>query len=159
MKSLLLAAAAAAHGAAAITWVHPGVLVSGERLADIKAMIANGTSPYPEVFAQAVKSKFAALDWQIQGPPANGIIECGSYSKPDVGCTWESNDGAAAYLQVSRERGGRAVAPGLRTASCCHSQRAAPTLRAPAALQGRRRRRRRRACGYALTASAHPRAR
>lgn len=34
-----------------------------------------------------------------QGPPSNKIIECGSYSNPNLGCSADNNDGAAAYLQ------------------------------------------------------------
>ena len=86
--------------AAAAGFVHPGVLVSGQRLADIRAAVAGGLSPAPEALANARASPYANTSWALQGPPANLSITCGSYSRPDWGCTAESDDGAAAYLQA-----------------------------------------------------------
>jgi len=98
LVSLLVASVAVT--AAAAGFVHPGVLVSGQRIADIKAAIADGVSPAPAALANARASPYANTSWALQGPPANLSITCGSYSRPDWGCTAESDDGAAAYLQA-----------------------------------------------------------
>jgi len=47
-----------------------------------------------------VVDKYASKTYKIQGPPANGIIECGSYSNPNNGCSAADSDLAAAYLQA-----------------------------------------------------------
>lgn len=66
----------------------------------MRAAIANGASPQTEAFAAAKKSRYADPQWAIMGPPSNGTITCGSFSHPDIGCSAESDDGAAAYLQA-----------------------------------------------------------
>ena len=81
-------------------FVHPGVLISGDRIAELKSWIANGLSPAPEAYAKAIASRYSDPNWKVMGPPSDLIITCGSYSKPDFGCTAESEDGAAAYLQA-----------------------------------------------------------
>ena len=42
----------------------------------------------------------ATVCFQVRGPPANGVIDCGPYSHPDLGCSAEDEDGTAAVLQV-----------------------------------------------------------
>lgn len=51
-------------------------------------------------FAKALQSKYADPSYQVQGPPSSGVIDCGSYSHPDDGCSAEDSDASAAYLQA-----------------------------------------------------------
>jgi hypothetical protein len=79
---------------------HPGVLVSGEQLNFIARQVQEKKEPIYGEFQKAVASQYAVLDYKLQGPPTTGIIECGSYSKPDHGCHAEDADATAAYLQA-----------------------------------------------------------
>jgi hypothetical protein len=79
---------------------HPGVLVSGRQLDFVKQQVKQKKEPIYSEYQKAVASQYAALDYQLQGPPATGIIDCGSYSKPDHGCHAEDADATAAYLQA-----------------------------------------------------------
>jgi Alginate lyase len=79
---------------------HPGVLVSGRQLDFVKQQVQQKTEPIYGEYQKAVASQYGALDWKLQGPPATGIIDCGSYSKPDHGCHAEDADATAAYLQA-----------------------------------------------------------
>lgn len=78
---------------------HPGVLVSGPQLDFVKAQVKAKKEPFYSQFQKAVASQYGALDYKLQGPPETGVIECGSYSKPDFGCHAEDADASAAYLQ------------------------------------------------------------
>jgi hypothetical protein len=88
--------------AAPTTWVHPGVLVSPSQLAHMNATVHAGPqgNVMAAAFAKALKSKYAALDYKPLGPPSTGIIDCGSHSHPDNGCSEEDSDASAAYLQA-----------------------------------------------------------
>jgi hypothetical protein len=79
---------------------HPGVLVSGRQLDFVKRQVKQKKEPIYSEYQKAVASQYAALDWKLQGPPATGIIDCGSYSRPDHGCHAEDADATAAYLQA-----------------------------------------------------------
>ncbi|RSL16577.1 alginate lyase [Edaphobacter aggregans] len=79
---------------------HPGVLVSQAQLDYIKTMIAAHTEPFYSAFLKAQNSNIGQLNYQIQGPPATGIIECGPTSNPNFGCSAADNDSSAAYLQA-----------------------------------------------------------
>jgi len=81
-------------------FVHPGVFVSGEQLAFVKAQVNAGVEPFASEFQSAVKNQIGSHSYKPEGPPASGIIECGPYSKPDYGCSADDNDGSAAYLQA-----------------------------------------------------------
>lgn len=102
MPSLTAASAACLLGAAAAgyapaTFTHPGVLWDAPQIAYVKQAVAAGTQPEAETFAKA--QSYWPLQhgpYKPQGPPASGVIECGSYSHPDYGCTFEGNDGEAA---------------------------------------------------------------
>jgi len=85
--------------ATAQSFQHPGVLLSQPQLDFLKAQVASKTNPYYQEFLWAKASEYGALDYRVQGPPATGIIDCGSYSRPDHGCKDEDHDAAAAYLQ------------------------------------------------------------
>ena len=81
-------------------FVHPGVFVSRAQLDFVKSAIANKRRTRMYIaFQQAVASKWGKLDYVAQGPPATGIIECGSYDKPDIGCHRQDDDAMAAYVQ------------------------------------------------------------
>lgn len=88
----------AAMGAQA--FVHPGVLVSGRQLDFVKQQVQQHKEPIYSEYQKAVKSRYAALDYVLMGPPADGDIDCGPYSKPDRGCHAEDSDATAAYLQA-----------------------------------------------------------
>jgi len=85
---------------AAQSFVHPGVLLSLQQLNFIKAQVAAKAEPFYSAYQKAVASPYGKLDYRLQGPLANGAIECGSYSHPDIGCSAADEDGAAAYTQA-----------------------------------------------------------
>jgi hypothetical protein len=78
---------------------HPGVLVSRAQLDYIKVMVAAHNEPFYSAYLKALNSNIGQLNYQIQGPPATGIIECGPTSNPNFGCSAADNDSSAAYLQ------------------------------------------------------------
>ncbi|GAB7045992.1 chitosanase [Catenuloplanes indicus] len=67
-------------------FVHPGVLVGAERLAAMDARSA--------AFDDMMASRYASLD---RTPTPRATVECGSYSRPNHGCTDEREDAIAAY--------------------------------------------------------------
>jgi hypothetical protein len=79
---------------------HPGVLFDQAQLDFIKAQVNAGVEPYATAFNVAKTSSYGAIPYTVIGPPANGVIECGSSSVPDYGCTAERNDSSAAYTQA-----------------------------------------------------------
>lgn len=89
-----------AAGLGAQTMVHPGVLVSGPQLNFVKAEVAAKQEPFYSEFQKAVASPLGAFSYQMMGPPATGVIDCGPYSRPDNGCHAEDADASAAYLQA-----------------------------------------------------------
>jgi len=84
--------------AAPSKWVHPGVLVDSTRLSWIKSQLT--TDPIATAYQKALKSKLGNKTYTPHGPPSNGVIECGSYSDPDYGCSDEDMDGSVAFLQL-----------------------------------------------------------
>src|SRR5262249_52808096 len=78
-------------------FVHPGVLVNREQLAEIKKRVATGIEPQKSAFAALAGSKLGALDYT---PHPRDVVECGSYSRPDLGCKDEQADSEAAYAQA-----------------------------------------------------------
>jgi hypothetical protein len=79
---------------------HPGVLVSKTQLDFVKSQISAKSGPIYEAYQKAIVDKYSSKTYKIEGPPADGIIECGSYSNPDIGCSAADSDSAAAYLQA-----------------------------------------------------------
>ena len=86
--------------AAAQQFQHPGVLVSRAQLDFIKAEVKANVEPFKTEFQRAKDSEYGDLHYKPKGPPATGIIECGSSSHPDFGCKDEDADSAAAYVQA-----------------------------------------------------------
>ena len=79
---------------------HPGILVDRDQLAYIRAEVKAKQEPFYGEYQKAVASEYGALDYALQGPPADGVIDCGPYSHPDNGCHAEDRDASAAYLQA-----------------------------------------------------------
>ena len=85
----------------ATPFVHPGVLVSNRQLEAIRhQVLVQRHGPMFEAYKKALNSTFARKTFAPHGPPECGIIVCGSYSKPNIGCGNESSDVATAYLQA-----------------------------------------------------------
>ena len=99
LRAAFLASLAAALALGAPSpFVHPGVFLGAEQLAFARARARAGDEPFASALAKALASPLGSVAYALQGPPANHVIECGSYSKPNLGCSAEDSDGAAAYL-------------------------------------------------------------
>jgi hypothetical protein len=83
--------------AAAPAFAHPGVLISRAQLDVVKARVAAKTQPQLAAYNQMLASKYASLS-RTAKPRAT--VECGSYSKPNIGCTDEREDAIAAYTDA-----------------------------------------------------------
>jgi hypothetical protein len=62
--------------------------------------VCAGRDPFPLRPCVLCRHPLAVLSYTPSGPPADGVITCGSYDKPDYGCMAEARDSAAAYLQA-----------------------------------------------------------
>jgi hypothetical protein len=82
------------------TFQHPGVLLSKKQLDFVKSQVEGKSGPIYDAYQKAIASPYGSKTYKIQGPPAGGIIDCGSFSHPDIGCSASDSDGAAAYLQA-----------------------------------------------------------
>ncbi|GAB2982952.1 alginate lyase family protein [Saccharothrix stipae] len=80
--------------AAPATFTHPGVLVSKGQLDFVRARVNAGAQPWRGAFDQMVAHPFASLS---RVPKPRAVVECGSYSNPNYGCTDEREDALAAY--------------------------------------------------------------
>jgi hypothetical protein len=87
----------AATDAPRSSFVHPGILVSQPMLDFVHAKLATGAEPWTSALAAAKKSSLGSLTYT---PHPIAVVECGSYSNPDIGCTDEKNDADAAYTQA-----------------------------------------------------------
>lgn len=76
---------------------HPGVLIGREQLDTIKQRVRDGGEPQKTAFEALLKSPLADLNYT---PSPRATIECGPYSKPDLGCKDERRDATAAYSQA-----------------------------------------------------------
>jgi hypothetical protein len=63
----------------------------------VKAKIATGADPWKTALAATQSNALASMTYKA-APLAN--VVCGSYSSPDIGCTAEKNDSAAAYTHA-----------------------------------------------------------
>ncbi|MFE9023598.1 alginate lyase family protein [Streptomyces sp. NPDC007808] len=102
--ALLAAAAALVAGALArpadaapAAFVHPGVTVSQGQLDFTRAKVDADAQPWKGAFDRMMASKYADLN---RTPKPRAVVECGSYSNPDHGCTDEREDAIAAYTQA-----------------------------------------------------------
>ncbi|GAA0681903.1 alginate lyase family protein [Kitasatospora atroaurantiaca] len=75
-------------------FTHPGVLVSRAQLDLVRAKVQAGAQPWKAAYDQMHASKYASLS---RTPKPRAVVECGSYSNPNYGCTDEREDALAAY--------------------------------------------------------------
>ncbi|MEQ0563980.1 alginate lyase family protein [Amycolatopsis sp. NEAU-NG30] len=94
---LALGLLAAPAPAAPATFTHPGVLVSRPQLDFVKAKVKAGAQPWKAAYDQAAASAYASLS---RTPKPRAVVECGSYSNPNYGCTDEREDAIAAYTDA-----------------------------------------------------------
>ncbi|MET8081708.1 alginate lyase family protein [Streptomyces sp. NPDC005303] len=106
MRRTALLAAAAALVAGALAWpaeaapatfVHPGVAVSQGQLDFARGKVNAGAQPWKSAFDQMLASRYADLN---RTPKPRAVVECGSYSNPNYGCTDEREDAIAAYTDA-----------------------------------------------------------
>ncbi|KUL37025.1 alginate lyase family protein [Streptomyces regalis] len=83
--------------AAPVTFVHPGVTVSKGQLDFARSQVNAGAQPWKGAFDRMMASKYADLN---RTPKPRAVVECGSYSNPNYGCTDEREDAIAAYTQA-----------------------------------------------------------
>ncbi|MFJ4204235.1 alginate lyase family protein [Streptomyces sviceus] len=102
--ALLAAVVALAAGALAVpadaapaTFVHPGVTVSQGQLDFARSKVNAGAQPWKGAFDRMLASKYADLN---RTPKPRAVVECGSYSNPNYGCTDEREDAIAAYTDA-----------------------------------------------------------
>ncbi|GAB3817800.1 alginate lyase family protein [Kribbella italica] len=79
------------------TFTHPGVGVSRQQLDFVRAKVQAGAQPWTNAFNQAKNSAYGSLS-RTAKPRA--VVECGSYSNPNNGCTDEREDAIAAYTNA-----------------------------------------------------------
>jgi hypothetical protein len=79
------------------SFVHPGVLVTKAQLDFVKAQIASSKEPWLQAYKQTSASSLASLSYT---PHPIAVVQCGAYSNPDIGCSDEKNDAAAAYTHA-----------------------------------------------------------
>ncbi|MFD5099537.1 alginate lyase family protein [Streptomyces albidochromogenes] len=94
LASLVTGPAADRAAAAPASFTHPGVTVSRGQLDFVRAKVEAGAQPWKGAFDQMMASKYASL---TRTPRPRAIVECGSYSNPNYGCTDEREDAIAAY--------------------------------------------------------------
>ncbi|MGI8746519.1 MAG: alginate lyase family protein [Bryobacteraceae bacterium] len=78
-------------------FVHPGILVNRAQMDEIKKRVGAGTEPQKTAFEALKNNKLGALDYT---PRPRDTVECGSFSRPDLGCKDEQADSEAAYAQA-----------------------------------------------------------
>ena len=91
------AEAAEAAEAAPATFTHPGVTVYNPQLDFARSKVLSGAQPWKTAYDRMAASKYADLD---RTPKPRAVVECGSYSNPNLGCTDEREDAIAAYTQA-----------------------------------------------------------
>ncbi|MER7641525.1 alginate lyase family protein [Streptomyces sp. NBC_00252] len=83
--------------AAPATFVHPGVDVSRSQLDFARTEVLAGAQPWKGAYDQMMASSYASLS---RTPKPRAVVECGSYSNPNYGCTDEREDAIAAYTDA-----------------------------------------------------------
>jgi hypothetical protein len=78
-------------------FVHPGIIVNRQQLDEIKRRVKAGIEPQKSAFAKLQADPLGALDYTPHPVP---VVECGPFSKPDIGCKAEQGDSEAAYAQA-----------------------------------------------------------
>ncbi|MEV5490103.1 alginate lyase family protein [Streptomyces bobili] len=83
--------------AAPAAFAHPGVTVSRAQLDFARRQVDAGVQPWKGAYDRMLASRYADLN---RVPKPRAIVECGSYSNPNNGCTDEREDAIAAYTQA-----------------------------------------------------------
>lgn len=83
-----------AAAAAPAQFAHPGVLNSRAQLDFVRAKVQAGQQPWKSAFDAMLASRYGSLS---RTPKPRAVVECGSYSNPNNGCTEEREDAIAAY--------------------------------------------------------------
>ncbi|MFJ4846931.1 MULTISPECIES: alginate lyase family protein [unclassified Streptomyces] len=83
--------------AAPAAFTHPGVLVSQSQLDFVRGKVQVGAQPWKAAYDQMMASPYAS---QSRTPKPRAVVECGSYSNPNYGCTDEREDAIAAYTNA-----------------------------------------------------------
>ncbi|MFC3505578.1 lectin [Micromonospora krabiensis] len=78
-------------------FTHPGVLVSRGQLDFVRGRVQAGAQPWTSAYNQMMGSRYASLS---RTPAPRAVVECGSYSNPNNGCTDEREDAIAAYTDA-----------------------------------------------------------
>ncbi|MDT8912585.1 alginate lyase family protein [Amycolatopsis sp. PS_44_ISF1] len=92
-----LSLAAVPAPAAPAAFTHPGVLVSRAQLDFIRTEVNSGAQPWKSAYEQMMGSPYASLSRTAK---PRSVVECGSYSNPNLGCTDEREDAIAAYTDA-----------------------------------------------------------
>lgn len=77
--------------------MHPGIVVSADRLVFVRSQIAAGREPWTSALARARGSFYAKASWV---PKPVALVQCGAYNNPNIGCTAETDDAQAAYTNA-----------------------------------------------------------
>lgn len=85
---------APAPAAAPAQFAHPGVLNSRAQLDFVRTKVQAGQQPWKAAFDAMLASPYSSLS---RTPKPRAVVECGSYSNPDIGCSDEREDAIAAY--------------------------------------------------------------
>ncbi|WP_326663288.1 alginate lyase family protein [Streptomyces canus] len=83
--------------AAPAAFAHPGVTVSQGQLDFARSKVNAGAQPWKGAFDAMLASRYADLN---RTPKPRAVVECGSYSNPNHGCTDEREDAIAAYTDA-----------------------------------------------------------
>ncbi|MFI9244799.1 alginate lyase family protein [Streptomyces sp. NPDC053086] len=83
--------------AAPAVFAHPGVTVSRAQLDFVRGKVQAGAQPWKGAYDQMMASGYASLS---RTPKPRAVVECGSYSNPNYGCTDEREDAIAAYTDA-----------------------------------------------------------
>jgi hypothetical protein len=97
MATVVVIPAIAGQGTQSTAFAHPGVMVSKPQLDFVREKVQAGSEPWKSAYAQMTGSQYASLS---RSPRPRATVECGSYSKPNNGCTDEREDAIAAYTDA-----------------------------------------------------------
>ena len=75
-------------------------MLGPQQLAFVRTQVLGKVPPIYTEFVKANASAFGIKAPVVGGPPSSGVIECGSYSVPDYGCSDSSRDSETAYTQA-----------------------------------------------------------
>lgn len=87
----------ASTGVVPTTFKHPGLLDTKAHLDYVKQQVIKKAEPWLAAFNAAKDSPYASLS---RMPKPRAIVACGSGSNPNLGCSDERSDAAAAYTDA-----------------------------------------------------------